>query len=191
MTSVEMPISRDEVGLQPGQAVLRQSANILLVDDEIGTLDTLTGILEDEGNRVVGCQYGLEALNHLMANPVDSPIDLVISDLRLPDIDGLEILKVQKELNPDADFILITAYPSVETAIRAVNQGVFAYHVKPLDINALKTSVRNAIKQRRLLIENRNLVAKVQQSNKELEAKNRELEQASLTKNADPFYRIP
>ena len=158
---------------------MTESANILVVEDEKGSRVTLTALLEEEGHQVKACQNAEEALKHII---VEGPVEIVISDLKLPDGSGLQILWALKKINSDAAFILITAYASVETAIEAVNGGAFAYHVKPLDIDALNGSVRNALRQRRLLIENRNLLESLQKSNEELEAKNRELEQASLAK---------
>ena len=87
-----------------------------------------------------------------------------------------------KKISPDSAFLLITGHATVETAIEAVNEGAFAYHVKPLDIDALKSSVRNSLSQRRLLLENRDLLDRLQHSNMELEEKNRELEHASQAK---------
>ena len=76
----------------------------------------------------------------------------------------------------------MTGHATVETAIEAVNEGAYAYHVKPLDIDALSNNIRNALNQRGLAIENRELLQKLQLTNAELEKNNRELEQASLAK---------
>lgn len=139
-------------------------AKILVTDDEKGMLFTLSGILEDQGYQVVSCQNGTEAIQYLSADQEQSSVDLVISDLQLTDMSGLGILTHLKHVNPDAGFILITANASLETAIDAVNQGAFAYHIKPLDIDALTTSINNALRQKSLLTENRDLLQRVQQS---------------------------
>ena len=104
-----------------------------------------------------------------------TPTNIVVSDLKLPDISGLDILLALKKFNPDAAFILMTGHASLETAIEAVNRGAFAYHVKPLDMEALNNSVRNALKQQQLLAENRDLLDRLQLSNKELTKSNTKL----------------
>ena len=118
-------------------------------------------------------------MNHIVT---EGSVEIVISDLKLPDGSGLQILWALKKISPDAAFILITAHASVETAIEAVNEGAFAYHVKPLDIDALKGSVHNSLTQQRLSVENRSLLESLQRANQELEEKNVELEQASVAK---------
>ena len=144
---------------------MTDSAGILVVDDEKGTRLTLSAILEDEGYHVSACENTVEALKLIE----ESPTDIVISDLNLPDGSGLEILPALNRVDPDKAFILITGHASLETAIQAVNQGAFAYHVKPLDVDALIASVRNALTHQRLLLENRVLLETVQKSNIELQ----------------------
>ena len=160
---------------------MREPARILVVEDEEGSRVTLTVLLETEGYGVHACETAGESLNHLIHHPVD----IVVSDLRLPDGSGLQILWALKNINPDAEFILVTGHGTLETAIEAVNQGAFAYHVKPLDIDALKGSIRNALRQQHLEIDRRQLLDRVQQINenlnqfvKELELKNQQLQDA-------------
>lgn len=142
------------------------AATIMVVDDEPGVRTTLAAILEDEGYQVITCQNGAEALKYISE---EGPADVVITDLKLPGIGGIEILTSLKGSRPDAVFILMTGYATVETAIEAVNQGAFAYHLKPLDMDALIDSVRHGLEQQRILVENRNLMKRLQQFNKELE----------------------
>ena len=142
--------------------------NILVLDDEKGSRETLSAILEEEGHRVFACQSVTEAMKQLLSPTKEGAIDLVISDLKLTDGSGLEILWAIKKINLDAAFVLITAYATVENAIDALNQGAFAYHIKPLDIEALCGSIRNALNQQRLRIENRSLLEQLQLSNEEL-----------------------
>lgn len=144
---------------------MNDSPTILVVEDDKGCLLTLTALLEAENYVVESCGTAEEALRYVATN---APMDLVLSDLKLPDGSGLQIHWALKKLNPDAALILTTGHASVETAIEAANEGVFAYHVKPLDLDALLTSIRNAITQRKLLIENRALLEKLHQANLEL-----------------------
>ncbi|MCH8206291.1 MAG: response regulator [Chloroflexi bacterium] len=161
--------------------------SIVVVDDDKILRFTLTALLEEEGYRVESCQTAKEAMGRIITG---APIDVVVCDLQLPDGSGLQVLWALKKIDPDAAFILITAHASLETAIEAVNEGAFAYHAKPLDTDALSQSVSNAITQRRLVIENRTLLDRLQSANEELRAsntaeleeKNRELERTSQAK---------
>ena len=144
---------------------MTSSPSILVVDDEQSMRLTLSAILEGEGYRVSACGHTAEALKLLE----ESSTDIVVSDLNLPDGSGLEILTALNRISPDTIFILITGHASLETAIEAVNKGAFAYHVKPIDVDALITSVRSAVTQQQLLLENRELLEAVQFSNVELQ----------------------
>ena len=150
-------------------------AKILLVEDEKDSRITLTALLEEEGYRVGQSETASDALKQIMA----FTFDIVVSDLKLPDGTGLQILWSLKKINPDAAFILITGHASVETAIEAVNQGAFAYHVKPLDMEALLSSIRQALKQQQLVIENRNLLARLQQALERVKQMNAKLKPES------------
>ena len=92
-------------------------ATVLLVEDDRGSLITLTALLEAEGYQVEACETAEEALNYIAST---KDLDLVLSDLRLPDGSGLQILWTLKKINPDAAFILTTGHASVETAVEAV-----------------------------------------------------------------------
>jgi len=145
--------------------------NVMVVEDEKGVRVTMVGILEDAGYRTFGLERGINALEVIKT----SAIDVIITDIRLPDINGLEILEAAKEINPEVVVIMITGYASVETAIDAVNQGAYAYFVKPLNPDEMKTSIANALKQQRLSLENQKLVESLQCSNNLLSEANRDL----------------
>ncbi len=154
------------------------STNILVTDDNIATLKTLSAGLEDMGYRVTMATSGREA----WALIKKQPFNIVITDIKLPDISGLEILEMVKELNPEAAVIMITGHASIETAVGAVNEGAYAYILKPVAMNELENIINNALREQRLLTENRELVESLQQSNKSLEEANRALEQISRAK---------
>ena len=154
-------------------------ANILLTDDEPATLKTLSAAIEEMGYRVATATNGKEALKLIRKQPCD----IVIADIKLPDISGLEILEMAKELNPETAVIMITGHASLETAVNSINEGAYAYVLKPVDMNELETIIKNALREQRLLIENRELVESLQQSNRRLEEANRALEQVSQTKS--------
>ncbi|MFC2001468.1 ATP-binding protein [Chloroflexota bacterium] len=155
------------------------SATIMVVEDEVGAKATLCGILEDAGYRVMGLEKGAEALEAVHK----STFDVIITDIRLPDVGGMEILELAKELNPDAAVIMMTGYASVETAVDAVNQGAYAYFVKPVNPDEIKTTIANALRQQRLSRENKRLVESLQHSNKLSFEANNELKKATLAKS--------
>ncbi len=155
------------------------AATIIVVEDETGALVTLCGILEDAGYKVVGLERGADALEMIRK----SPFNIIITDIRLPDAGGLGILELAKEINPDAAVIMMTGYASVETAVDAVNQGAYAYFVKPVNPDEIKTTIANALKQQRLSLQNKKLVDRLQRSNKLLFEANEELSQATQAKS--------
>ena len=139
-------------------------ATILVVDDESGMRTTLVANLEEAGYRVIACNQAQAAIEYVEK---DAP-DVVIADLRLPDGSGLEILEGLKEIKPEASFILVTGYASLETAVAALNQGAYAYITKPFNMDEVHATIRNAIRQQRLLLENQRLVENLQLTNKNL-----------------------
>ncbi|MFC1914056.1 ATP-binding protein [Chloroflexota bacterium] len=154
-------------------------ATIIIVEDEKGARTTLCGILEDAGYRVIGLERGEDALAAIR----NGGFNAIITDIRMPDVGGMEILELAKEINPDAPVIMMTGYASVETAVDAVNQGAYAYFVKPVNPDEIKTTIANALKQQRLLQENKRLVDSLQRSNKLLFEANEELKKATQAKS--------
>jgi signal transduction histidine kinase len=154
-------------------------AMIIVVEDERGARATLCGILEDAGYKVRGLERGEDALAAIR----NGGFNAIITDIRMPDVGGMEILELAKEINPDAPVIMMTGYASVETAVEAVNQGAYAYFVKPVNPDEIKTTIANALKQQRLLQENKRLVDDLQQSNKLLFEANEELKKATQAKS--------
>ncbi len=157
-----------------------ETAAILVVDDEAGTRLTLCGILEDAGYEVMGAGSGTEAQEMIRNNS----FDVIITDIRLPDVGGMVILELAKEINPDVAVIVMTGYASVETAVNAVNEGAYAYFVKPVNVDEMKTAIVNALRQQRLARENKRLVDDLQQSNKLLFEANKQLREATEAKSA-------
>ena len=153
--------------------------NILVTDDDIATLKTLSAGLEDIGYQVTTAINGQDSLALIKKQP----FNIVIADIKLPDISGLEILETTKELNPEAAVIMITGHASLETAVDAINEGAYAYILKPVAMSELETIINNALREQRLLIENRELVESLQQSNKRLAEANRALGQVSQAKS--------
>jgi two-component system, NtrC family, response regulator PilR len=118
---------------------------ILVVDDEPNIIEVLEIVLQDEGMEVLKSNSGREALILLQENDVD----VVISDIRMPDFSGVELLREAKQLSPDTIFIMITAFASTETAIDALQHGAYDYITKPFRMEELRTIVYRALEKRR------------------------------------------
>ena len=147
-------------------------ATILVVEDDAGAKTTLCGILEEVGYRVIGLEKGADALKTMKK----SSFDVVVVDIKLPDASGLDILEMAKEINPEVAVVITTGYASVETAVDAVNQGAYAYFVKPVNPDEIKNTIANALKQQRLSLENKKLVESLQRSSKLLFETNEQLQ---------------
>jgi len=126
-------------------------ARILIVDDEATIRDTLCTVLKEEGFDAESAENGRAALEKIQQNNYD----LVITDLRMPEMDGLELLKAVKLNSPQTSVIIITAYGSMESAIEALRLGAFDYLIKPLDFDDVILRVRRLMEHRELVEENR------------------------------------
>jgi signal transduction histidine kinase len=159
--------------------MMQEAAKILVVEDEAGSRLTLCGILEDAGYEATGVEKGTEALRAIK----DGNFNVIITDIKLPDVGGMSILELAKEINPDVAVIMMTGYASIETAVNAVNEGAYAYFVKPINIDEMKTTIVNALRQQMLSRENKRLVDDLQRSNKLLFEANRQLRGATEAKS--------
>ena len=128
---------------------------VLVVDDEQSMRELLAIMLRSEGYGVVAADSRSQAAAVLAKGAVD----LVITDVKLPDGDGIEMLRHVKAASPETAVIVITAYGSTETAVTAMKLGARDYLVKPFDVEELKIVVRNAVESERLREENRRLKA--------------------------------
>jgi DNA-binding NtrC family response regulator len=129
---------------------MNKQINILLVDDEQPIREALLLLLKNADYRISGCGSGQEAIHHLK----NEQFDIVVTDLFLPDITGIDILKKAKELSPAIEVILITGHASAETAVRAMKEGAFDYITKPLNIEELRLIITKAIEKQQILSEN-------------------------------------
>ncbi|MCU0847263.1 MAG: sigma-54 dependent transcriptional regulator [Spirochaetes bacterium] len=125
-------------------------AKILVVDDEINIIKTLSSILQDEGHIVYPARSGEEALDFMRKNE----IDLVVLDVWLPDTDGIEILEQVKKLSPDTSVIMISGHGSIDIAVKSTKLGAFDFIQKPPTMERVITAVSNALEQSRLRREN-------------------------------------
>lgn len=134
-----------------------QTGNILIVDDEKGIRDGLRLFLKREGHLTFTAADGQEALEILEKND----IDLVISDLKMPRIDGEELLAFIKKDYPGIQVIILTGHGTVETAVESMRNGAYDFLIKPLNLEKLGLIVKRALSQRQLEIDNRNLKKKL------------------------------
>jgi DNA-binding NtrC family response regulator len=129
---------------------MNRQINILLVDDEEPIREAMLLLLKAADYRITACASGQEALQ-ILAN---EQFDIVITDLFLPDITGIDILTKAKTLFPSLEVILITGHASAETAVRAMKEGAFDYITKPLNFEELRMILAKAVEKQRLLSEN-------------------------------------
>jgi two-component system response regulator PilR (NtrC family) len=124
---------------------------ILVVDDELSMRELLEYMLEKEGYGVICAANGKEALNRIGKEPYD----LLLCDIRLGDMTGLEVLKASKKKNPHVTVIMISAFATTETAVEAMNQGAFDYVPKPFENKELLQTISNALERKTLEKEKR------------------------------------
>jgi signal transduction histidine kinase len=122
------------------------TSKILVVDDEQSVATTIKAILQLDGNEVTAVTSGKEALDLLR----EREFDIVLTDLRLDDLDGIEILRETQKLWPDTVSIMLTGYASLESAVTALRSGAYDYLIKPSDVDELRATVGRALERRRL-----------------------------------------
>ena len=137
---------------------------ILIVDDDNTVADILKDLLSDGARSVYVCYDGLAAIESIQKHSYD----LIIVDLVMPGVGGLEVLKFAKKSNPDVIVIIITGYASLETAIMAIKEGAYDYIRKPCKLEEIRIVVENAIEKITLYRENRDLVRQLQDAYNEL-----------------------
>ncbi|GJQ58021.1 MAG: sigma-54-dependent Fis family transcriptional regulator [Candidatus Scalindua sp. AMX11] len=153
-----------------------RKAHVLIIDDEKNQADALSESLSKIGYKcstVTSGKKGLEIIRN-------GEIDIVITDLIMLNIDGMEILKETKEISPETEVILITGHGSIENAVTAMQKGAVTYLLKPINIDHLRTVVDKAVEKQSLVRRNREL-------HKQLEEK---YGFAGITGNSQPMHRI-
>jgi DNA-binding NtrC family response regulator len=128
------------------QPAERPHASVLVVEDDPSIRSILTRFLEGRGHAVQSAEHGLEALEVLATNP----IDLVLSDVRMPQMSGLDLVRVVRERDPDIQLILITGHSSVRDAVEAIKLGAADYVEKPIDPHRLGRIVDSVLEKRDL-----------------------------------------
>ena len=180
-TSDHAPISPgfpDVIGSSSGRLISGLAADhqprfrpsVLVVDDETEVLDSVFNLLRLK-YRVITCKSGVRALEILRS---DVEIHVIMSDQRMPEMTGVELLRLAKEIRPESTRLLFTAYADIRTVIDAINQGhVFRYLTKPWDSEELEAVVRQAVEHYDLIVEKNRLVTELQTANAKLVEANR------------------
>jgi two-component system response regulator HydG len=136
---------------------MNSTATILLVDDEVAHLKTLERVFNKEGYEVLATDSGEEALDLLREHRVN----LVITDLMMPDLDGMDLLKLVKTLRPETETILMTAFGTVERAVQGMKEGAYDFITKPIKRATILKAARQALERQALVAENRALKARI------------------------------
>lgn len=138
-----------------------QSAHLLVVDDEASTRFSLAEILRLQGYRVSTAASGEEALTVMADNP---NIDLILLDIKMSGISGLDVIEVVRRKYPGVIVILLTAFGTLDTAIQALRQGAHDYLLKPCPIAEIVDSVRRGLMRRQQELQRRELVSQLQRA---------------------------
>jgi DNA-binding NtrC family response regulator len=141
---------------------MSQKPSVLVVDDESGILDTLRILLRNEGFEVTTAQGGKAGLEQIRTGAHD----LILSDVRMPQVTGLDILNAAREQDPMTPVILMTAQASLQSAIQAVNSGAFYYIQKPFSNDELVAILRRACEFRQVRVENKQLKQEIRRRDK-------------------------
>lgn len=132
-------------------------ANILIIDDEKAIRKTLTEILVFEGHKIEEAADGEEGLKKF----TEKTYDVVLCDIKMPKMDGIEFLEKAKQANPDVPIIMISGHGNIDTAVDAVKKGAYDYISKPPDLNRLLITIRNASEKQNLVVETKVLKRKI------------------------------
>ena len=132
-------------------------AKILVIDDERAIRNSLKDILSYENHTVEDASDGLAGLELIKLNKYD----LVLSDIKMPGLDGLELLQKLEDIEPHPTVVMISGHGNIETAVESIKRGAFDFIPKPLDLNRLLVTVRNALDKEKLVSETKTLKKKV------------------------------
>lgn len=132
-------------------------SKILIIDDERAIRNTLGEILQHEGYKIEVAENGEEGFEKFKKNTYD----VVLCDIKMPKMDGLEFLEKSREVNPDVPLIMISGHGNIETAVEAVKKGAYDYISKPPDLNRLLITIRNATDKTTLVTETKTLKRKI------------------------------
>jgi response regulator RpfG family c-di-GMP phosphodiesterase len=159
--------------LMDGTSMAADAGRILVVEDEAGMRLLLETLLEAEGHKVEVADSGEAALELLRARDYQ----LLVTDLRMPGLDGMELIRQARAWHPELPVIMVTGYATVDNAVLALRRGVNDYLTKPFDIQDLRRSVARALEERRLREQTTRVLAHLRQTNTELLLARNQLEE--------------
>ena len=128
-------------------------SKILIIEDEPSIRRVLVKILaeEDKSHKIDEAENGIEAINKIKKDSYD----LIISDIKMPKVDGIEVLDFSVKNIPETPVIMISGHGDLDLAVESMKKGAFDYISKPPDLNRLLTTVRNALDRKKLVVENK------------------------------------
>src|SRR5467141_2980384 len=139
---------------------MAEPARVLVVDDDGASRALMVQILAEDGHTVIACADGAEAMEQLDHAP---EFDAVVSELRMVEVDGLEVLDWVRKHAPETPVLLVPAFGNVDGAVDSIRRGAYDYISKPYDVNAIKLVVDRALRHRRLATENRRLKREIRE----------------------------
>jgi len=159
---------------------------VLVVDDEQSVTVTMAAILEMDGYSVATALRGVDALELIERET----FDLVLTDLRLDDFDGMDVLAAARRRSPDTVGIVLTGYASLESAVKALREGAYDYMLKPADVEELRATVARGIERRKLGQQLRERVADLESANRTINELNEGLQDRIAKATADLQARV-
>jgi two-component sensor histidine kinase/CheY-like chemotaxis protein len=160
---------------------MNEKERILVVDDDHSTCKILSLIFERKGYDIETAHTGREAIDKAQTGF----FNVALLDIKLPDMQGVELLSPLKELHPDMDIIMITAHASLETAMSALNQGASLYITKPLNMEEVLPTIKEVLEKQRLAMENKRLLQELKR-----ELAERKLAEEKLKKYRDQLEEM-
>ncbi len=160
---------------------------ILVVDDDESVVEYLQTALELAQYDVRSDTSSSKALALLRSTPGGFPV--ILSDIMMPEMDGLEMLRIIRKEFPETLVVMLTAHASMESAIRALNEGAFAYLRKPVDLGELKASIKNAFEKYHLVQENKRLVEELNKAKEYTETIVQNLVYTVVATDSDGYIR--
>lgn len=164
---------------------MTESMQILVVDDEESVRSVLVQILKEEGYNVSEACSGEESLKMFR----DRPFSLVITDMVMAGMSGIQLLKEIKQIRPDTEVIIVTSFASMETAVLAIRGGAYDYLIKTFeDLDLISDVVKRAVEKIRLIEENRSLIERLKEKNERIRLENKTLRQMNTKDEATELY---
>ena len=153
-----------------------EKESILIVDDDESTCRTLALIFGKKSYETESIGTGREAIEKVQRRF----FNVVLLDIKLPDMEGTELLTLLKELHPDTDVIIITGHASIETAVKAMNRGASTYITKPLNMDEVMAVVRKALEKQRLVIKKQQADERLKKTTNDLKQTVERLKKANI-----------